>query len=63
VSGRGIGDSIGILLEPPELSSSINALESPHRAVRGTSGCKAQGCQAGGIHGLVPGEDEQWRFS
>jgi hypothetical protein len=29
-----MGDSIGILLEPPELSSSINTLESPHRAVR-----------------------------
>ena len=32
--GRGMGDSIGILFEPPELSSSINTLESPHRAVR-----------------------------
>ena len=32
VCRMGMGDSIGILLEPPELTSSIDALESPHSA-------------------------------
>jgi hypothetical protein len=36
VQGRGMGDFLGILLEPPELFSCINTLESPHRAVGGS---------------------------
>ena len=33
VSGKGMGDSIGVLLKPSELSGSANALESHHIAV------------------------------
>ena len=33
MSGKGMGDSIGVLLKPSELSGSANALESHHRAV------------------------------
>ena len=33
MSGRGMGDSTGVLLKFPELSGSSDALESPHGAV------------------------------